>query len=121
MSKEEESPEEKFFFLVPTSYSGLWYKILRNHSKCNSPIIRYRYLDHHRFYYYYYYYYYHYHYHDHYYYHYHYYFSPEGAYLSQAHLRGKGLNKDGDLISINQSTSFKHGKWLSKLGFRHAV
>ena len=60
--------------------------MLRNHSKCNSPIIRYRYLDHHHFYYYYYYY--HYHYHDHYYYyHYYYYFSPEGAYLSQAHLR----------------------------------
>ena len=94
--------------------------MLRNHSKCNSPIIRYRYLDHHHFYYYYYYY--HYHYHDHYYYyHYYYYFSPEGAYLSQAHLRGKGLNKDGELISINQSTSFKHGKWLSKLGLRHAV
>ena len=36
---------------------------------------------------------------------------------------GGGGGRGGDEVyqSINQSTLFKHGKWLSKLVFRHAV
>ena len=34
----------------------------------------------------------------------------------EAVLIGRDINQ-----SINQSTLFKHGKWLSKLVFRHAV
>ena len=43
--------------------------------------------------------------------------------LVQIRGGGGGEGGGGDEVyqSINQSTLFKHGKWLSKLVFRHAV